>query len=82
MEETIDCIIREWKDTHSIESNHSNVCVKYQDHDLGIYTIYFNIGNDTIRLKAIRTTPDTLINKLKNTFGLHKSSIFKITDMS
>jgi hypothetical protein len=82
MEGIIDRIIREWKTSQGIESDHSDLTIKYHDHELGIYTIYFNIENTTTRLKAIRVTPDTLLNKLKKAFGLHQSFILKITNMS
>ena len=82
MEGIIDRIIREWKASQDIETDHSDLTIKQYDHVLGIYTVYFKIEGTTTRLKVIRVTPDTPLNKLKKAFGLHQSFILKITDMS
>ena len=82
MEGIIDRIIREWKEHEGITEDHSNLKLKHHDHELGIYTIYFNIGREVIRLKALHTIEDTLLNKLKKLFGIRQRYILKITNMS
>ncbi len=53
-------ILTGWKALNPTKTNNciSGIKVKYQDHTLGIYTLYFYSGNDKIRIKALRE-PDT-----------------------
>jgi len=52
MEDITDSIIQAWRDETECSTPVSSVRVKHQDHILGIYTLYFNIDKEKVRIKA------------------------------
>ena len=80
-------IIKDWKTLNSNKSDYkvSQIKVKHLDHNLGIYTIYFKSGNDTIRIKALKnpyTKLTSLVRRLQNLFSIELKDTWKIIDMT
>jgi hypothetical protein len=68
MEAIAESIIDQWKTESGSKANISlsSVEVKHQDHDAGVYTLYFNTSyNEIVKIKAIKDSHAWKIIEMK-----------------
>jgi len=87
MDAIIKSILLEWNTLNPTKSDLeiSNIAIKYQNHKVGIYTLYFDAGKEKIRIKALinpYNKIDTLVRYLQSMFGVKIKNTWKIIDMT
>jgi hypothetical protein len=86
MEAVINSIIADWKNENPslAKKEIGSLQLKYRDDQCGIYTIYFNAGQEFIRLKAIKNPQSKfseIVRYLKTVFGITIKDTWKIIEL-